>query len=490
MSKDIQQPWDEDNKEAPSSVIPKKDMQEGSEILCYPADINLVIHEVRSLIKDLLEEDELRFIHEEKSEDSKEIMSQLLIYWFKQTAYSKDYQLYQKTFTDDQVKELENQNTHFLDIDILLVKENSEVIFSTKNRLVFPEKMLDESERINVHENILNVEQVLVSLMGPAPFPEDISILLIDDNQKDPRAVAARNHILIKVPDPIDFAKLYQTYIHERVHTLLKQRNPKGLRLPYNLLEEGFANYLAVTIAKKVKILDTDYLGKNLQQESADITKMNEEVLALMKEKSSLEALRMLWKFKESKLGENDERTKKKHERQIKGYHYVLGQALIDVLTHEDSNISINKEAVEKEKIKKIIDLHKELYDIKYSNLGTIEAITEALFAQNYSSQEVENIWELVSGRILLKGLTGKDLFKYFAENMSPGEIKNILQNQEFHVVLDISKDSSYDKYESEVDKVQVYLDSLEGGGLKGNVQVLSQYLEKCLKKMKIYRNI
>ena len=279
---------------------------------------------------------------------------------------------------------------------------------NTKVKILYPQKYAEDVQRLQT--NLTTVErqfQEYFANLGVNP-KEEVTLLFMENSPtKQIRGHAKTDDILMNANDLKNPSQFLDTYIHERTHAVL-QKN--GLYPNNPGLVEGIANVMPDLILKK--------LGHKSEISTRGLRDMGEAIADRVQG------------------GQRHGEAMRGHFNDLEGMASKEGKDLDYNLSYEYGQAFV-RPFVDTHGMEVFLKLYKEMGRAKYRGMQTIPSLEAAMDTVGMSQSEIGDLIESAGKRIVLKGMSGEQLFTNLL-SQSPERIRTILRNQKIDVLLGI----------------------------------------------------
>lgn len=543
MSKDIKQAWDEEF----TSPETQGNNIENTEVSCCNASVKMIRDTIRGLIIDLLEEEgelmpDIPDTDKEVSEDDKnrekiiknnKIIDEEIEYWENYIKKKAPPMTKQRLLPIlDELLQFAQMEPTVIPIEIKKESKNKgeekvkdgetdKEAYDLQVNVIVTGELYEKIEEEKFKNMVQYIDRKLLEVLNK-DTTEDVTLMICGNTPYQPKGFSGRNNVLIKTSQLESFNNLenfLQVYGHERIHTLIKQIKPKETPLDekkfyYKPFSEGICNYLAIRLLEDTKIPEKNKKGEMLGKRLLDPQRKNDDGNAIFdirqviaqgsdmssvllntiknkylngNPKSEYEALKEFWSEvdieERGKRQGGDSMKKESHSssrailqkrQKTDLYYYEFGQTLVEVFLDQFS--LLNKG------VQEFLILYEEFYNSEYKSIGTIAKFERCMEEKGYSNDNIREILNTTTNRLLLKSLKGERLFDYLIE-LELDELKIVLQNQELHVVLGISRNAAAEFYLYQKDSILTYLGNKYNSQAK--IDFISQYFDRKLEQIK-----
>ncbi|MBI4235153.1 FHA domain-containing protein [Candidatus Peregrinibacteria bacterium] len=328
----------------------------------------------------------------------------------------------------------------------------------TTVKLIFPARCGGEMARIQSY--VAAAEQWIQLQFGQYGVKprQNLTILLMDDvpgHGKSVRGHAGRDSIIMRA-DSIGTQRFYETYFHERTHSILGAHN---MWAHDGGVVEGIANYMA---ADGVKSLG--FVNPEVMKISGRRGRVADAVLDNVRSGMSyFQALKLYFE--------------QFHNKTDYDLNYEYGQAFTAAfIEHFHGNIAV------------FLELYAALGKSEFRSGGrpVNEMYAGAMRAIGLSSDDITSILHETAGKLMLRAHKGQELFDMII-SQSPSEIHAILDQQSLATIFGLDS-PTLAELEAHVEDAKRYVHGRRAG--RASIQAFIQILDVKLGEIKSSRGM
>ncbi|OGJ43208.1 hypothetical protein A3I58_00340 [Candidatus Peregrinibacteria bacterium RIFCSPLOWO2_02_FULL_39_10] len=318
----------------------------------------------------------------------------------------------------------------------------------TKVTLLFPGKY--QGNVAAIQTQIIEMEKWIQQKFGENGIMpgHELTITIMEDvpGQRPIRGHGGSNNILLNAGNLTDRQRFFDTYLHERTHSVLGAASLH----PFNSgVVEGIANYMAAEGVTELVLGKPEIMKRSVNE-------VSEKILSLVKEGKTFQEA--FWEYFE-----------KHHEKDNYSLNYEYGQAFVEaVIKHYNGDLS------------QFLKIYSQLGQGQYEYADS-QSVSSLLMRAMENTGIIDNdiiaIFQETSGIIILKAYRGTELVDVLLME-NPQTIEAILGEQELETIFGL-KEATLSQLIEQVFKIKRHILENANGRNQSNARKIIEILEK-----------